>query len=107
MSQNDVSQTVNSFMLRSAPTLVEATPMGYDILKSVASNLLFYLKTSREHATYAMNCKYGHIYTNACIVTIINEAIADEVNQRMRISQVRREKKIVAGRQSQPVLLSA
>jgi hypothetical protein len=107
MSNKDIAVSVNTFMLNSAPTLTEASPMAYDLLKSLAYNLVFYVKTTREHALGVMIRKYGHIYTTPCLSMIINEAFSDEINQRMRLRQVRKEREMVSRAQpSQPVLLA-
>jgi len=108
MVNTDIAKTVNAFMLANAPNLTEATPMAYDLLKSLANALIFHIKTTREHATYVMNNRYGYLYNQACIATIIDEAFADEINSRMRLGQTRREKRLLARQQpSQPQLLSA
>jgi hypothetical protein len=80
-------------MLKSAPTLVEATPMGYDILKALARELLYKVRTSEEHACYVMTKKYGHLYATDAIRTIISEGQADEISERLYISRVRRSRK--------------
>ena len=59
MPQKDISKTVNSFMLSNAPTLAEATPMGYAILKVIAAELVLVLGTTKEHALYVMMRNMG------------------------------------------------
>ena len=108
MVNTDIAKIVNAFMLSNAPNLTEATPMAYDLLKALATELIFHIKTTREHAIYVMNNRYGYLYNQACIATIIDEAFAEEINGRMRLGQKRREKRLLARQQpSQPVLLTA
>jgi hypothetical protein len=108
MSNTDVAKTVNTFMLSSAPTLTEATPMAYDLLKALARQLLFNIRTTKEHAQYVMGKKYGHIYTQPVIMMIVDEAFGDELSERIQKSQkVRASKRAMAIGPRQPVLLSA
>ena len=86
----DLATTVNEFMIKSAPTLVEASPMGYDILKALARELLYTVRTSEEHACFVMGRKYGHLYAPGALRTIIMEAEADEVSERIEESRIRR-----------------
>jgi len=93
MSNTDLAHTVNSFMLANAPTLTEATPMSYDLLKALASQLIFRVKTTKEHAAYVMGKQYSHIYPPATLMLIAESAISDEQESRLRSAQRRRELK--------------
>lgn len=105
MSNKDLAQSVNSFMLTSAPTLTEATPLTYDLLKSLAQVLLYKVGTTKEHACYVMMKKYQHMYCQPIIQAIIDEAIGDEISAKIGASKRRREqKKAMVG---QPQILSA
>lgn len=108
MSNNDIVHAVNAFMLANAPTLTAATPMTYDLLKVLAGQLLFTVKTTREHAEYVLGKKYGHLYDSACLSRIIRGAVDDQLNLASRILEEKREKKRFSRTQpSQPVLLTA
>ena len=108
MDNKDLAQTVNAFMLANAPTLTEATPMAYDLLKSMATQLVFTIKTTKEHALYVMSKKYGHLYHPRAITAIIDEAFADEISNRLKLSKDKKERKRHQVASSfQPVLLSA
>ena len=104
MSNNDVAITVNTFMLNSAPTLVAATPLAYELLKSLAQTLTCKIGTSKEHALYVMNKKYSHLYDVKVIEAIIREGGDDFVANRIEENRHRRAaKRAVVG---QPMLLS-
>jgi hypothetical protein len=90
MFAKDITVTVNSFMLSSAPTLAEASPMAYDMLKVVARELVCRLKATDYHTAYAMRCKYGHIYTDGVIRRIIDEAIDEAQAERIEASRKKR-----------------
>jgi hypothetical protein len=105
MSNQDLAQAVNYFMLHNSPTLTEASPMAYDLLKSLARQLLFKVKTTSEHAEYVMGKKYSHIYANAVIAAIILEAADDEYSERVGASKRKRDMKRSVV--SHPVMLTA
>lgn len=105
MSNHDLANTVNSFMLSSAPTLTEANPMAYDLLKSLARQLLFKVKTTPDHAQYVMGKKYSHIYTPMIIAMIVKDAEGDELSERIASNKKKREMKRSVV--NQPVMLSA
>lgn len=107
MPQKDISKTVNSFMLSNAPTLAEATPMGYAILKVIAAELVLVLGTTKEHALYVMMRKYGHIYATSCISAIINEGLTEEADRRLKLKRDLKGRRLMASHQVQPILLSA
>ena len=108
MSNTDMAKTVNTFMLSSAPTLAQASPMAYDLLKALARQLLFNIKTTKEHAQYVMGRKYGHLYTQDAIIMIVDEAFGDELSERIQKNQrIRANKRAQMTGPRQPVLLSA
>jgi hypothetical protein len=105
MSNKDLAQSVNTFMLSSAPTLTGATPLTYDLLKSLAQALLYKVGTTKEHACYVMMKKYSHLYCQSVIQTIIDEAIGDEISAKIGASKrCRQQRMAMVG---QPVLLNA
>lgn len=105
MSNKDLSQAVNVFMLANAPTLSEATPMAYDLLKALARQLVYKIGTTKEHAQYVMNKKYSSLYAASIMSRIVDEACGDELSSRIGASRARRERK--RAMLTQPVLLTA
>lgn len=106
MTSKDITVTVNSFMLTSAPTLTEATPIAYDLLKVLARQLIFKVKASDYHAAHVMRCKYGHIYTQGVIRMIVDEAIGDEMSERIGASKKKRmARKALASAQPQLAII--
>ncbi len=90
MSGKDIAKDVNAFMLSSAPTLTEATPMAYDLLKQLARQLIYKVKAADYHAVHVMSCKYGHIYTRGVIRMLVDEAMGDELADRVGASKRKR-----------------
>lgn len=105
MSNQDLSRSVNTFMLTSAPTLAEPTPLSYELLKTLARMLIFKVKTTKEHACYVMMKKYGHLYAQAVIQTIIDQGIGDELSQKIEARKKHRQR--LQGMAFQPQMLSA
>jgi predicted nucleic acid-binding protein len=105
MSNQDLAKSVNIFMLSNAPTLTEATPLAYELLKTLARMLVFKVQTTKEHACYVMMKKYGHLYAQATVQTIIDEGIGDELSQ--KIEERKRKRERMRAMAFQPVLLSA
>lgn len=105
MSNKDLAQSVNAFMLSSAPTLTEATPLTYDLLKSLARMLLYKVGTTKEHACYVMMKKYQHLYCQSVIQKIIDDAIGDEISIKIGASKRRRMQKLAMV--GQPQMLHA
>lgn len=93
MADKNLATQVNNFMIAAAPTLVEASTMSYDILKALARALVYKVGTTKEHAEYVMNKKYGHIYAPGVVRAIISEGIADEVADRIEVARIYRAKK--------------
>lgn len=106
MSSKDLSATVNEFMLKSAPVLVEATPMAYDMLKALARQLMFSVGTPVEYTGYVIYRKYGDLYHQDVISMLVKEAQADEISHRATLSNINRTRKR-AMVMSQPHLLMA
>lgn len=94
MSNKDIAVAVNTFMLNSAPTLVEASPMAYEMLKSLARQLMFNVRTTSDHAAYVIGKKYSHLYAPSVVSEIIKEAHDDEMSERIDASRRRREMKM-------------
>lgn len=90
MSNKDIAVSVNAFMLANAPTLVGASPMAYDMLKSLARELVYRVKATDYHAANAMHCKYSHIYTDSVIRKIVSEAMDEELATRIETSRKKR-----------------
>lgn len=87
----DAAQSVNAYMLTNAPTLAEASPMAWDLLKVLARNLMGI--TTSDHAAYVMGRKYAAIYAQSAIAMIIKEAQVDEITWRRQANATRREAK--------------
>lgn len=96
MSDKDLASIVSAFMINSAPTLVVADAISLGLVKAVARQLLYKVRTSREHAGFVISKKYSHLYTRGAIEVIIDEAIADEVSERVEISRKNRANKRAA-----------
>jgi hypothetical protein len=105
MANKDLAQSVNSFMLSSAPTLTETTPLTYDLLRSLARMLLYKVGTTKEHACYVMCKKYSHLYCQAVVETIISEAVGDEISSKIGASKKRRLQRLAMV--GQPQMLHA
>jgi hypothetical protein len=105
MANKDLAQSVNSFMLASAPTLTEATPLAYDLMKSLARALIYKVGTTKEHACYVMGKKYSHLYCQAVLDTIISDAIGDEISSKIGAAKKRRQQRLAMV--GQPQMLHA
>lgn len=100
----DTAQSVNNYMLANAPTLAEANPIAYALLKVLARQLIFGLKTSKEHAANALINKYARIYTQGVIGDIVRESMMDEFDDRRRASSQRKMEKTLRRPKQQPLL---
>ena len=87
----DIAQQVNAFMNNDAPSMHEAGKIQYDMLEVVAKQLIFTLKTTKEHAIYVMNVKYGHCFAQDLIRSLVEDIIKADTFEKL-VPRIKKQK---------------